>query len=187
MEFEEIKSQAKNCRKCNLWESRTNAVFGDGPTNAKVMLIGEAPGFHEDQQGKPFVGRAGKFLDELFKVANLKRENVYITNVVKCRPPNNRDPTDEEIKACYPYLDFQINYIKPKTIITLGRHASRIIFERYNLTFEGISKEHGKPREIFTLFGKLKIVPMYHPAAAIYNQSLKSVLIEDFKKVFDSV
>ncbi|MCD6575701.1 MAG: uracil-DNA glycosylase [Nanoarchaeota archaeon] len=187
MEFEEVRKQAESCMKCDLWKTRTNVVFGEGPANAEIMLIGEAPGFYEDKQGKPFVGRAGKFLDELLKAANLRREEVYITNIVKCRPPNNRDPTDEEVKACYPYLDFQINYIKPKVIITLGRHASRVIFERYNLTFEGISKEHGKPREVSNLFGKLKIIPMYHPAAAIYNQSLKSVLIEDFKKALKNV
>lgn len=187
MEFEKMKKQAENCKKCDLWKTRTNVVFGDGPTNAEVMLIGEAPGFYEDREGKPFVGRAGKFLDELLKAANLKREEVYITNIVKCRPPNNRDPTDEEIKACYPYLDFQINHIKPRVIIALGRHASRVIFERYNLEFTGISREHGKPREVSTLFGKIKIVPMYHPAAAIYNQSLKGVLIEDFKRVFENV
>ena len=187
MKFEEIKKQAENCKKCDLWKTRTNVVFGEGPTNAKIMLIGEAPGFNEDKQGKPFVGRAGKFLDELLKIANLKREDVYITNIVKCRPPNNRDPTDEEIKACSFYLDFQINYIKPKVIITLGRHASRVIFEKYNLYFEGISKEHGKAREVSNLFGKLKIIPMYHPAAAIYNQSLRSILIEDFKKAIGNV
>ena len=187
MEFEEIKKQAEICRKCELWKTRTNVVFGEGPEDAKIMFIGEAPGFNEDKQGKPFVGRAGKFLDELLKAANLKREEVYITNIIKCRPPNNKDPTDEEIKACYPYLDFQINYIKPKVIVTLGRHSSRIIFERYNLAFEGISKEHGKAKEITNLFGKLKIIPMYHPAAAIYNQSLKSVLIEDFRKALGDI
>ena len=187
MKFEEIKKQAENCRKCDLWKTRTNVVFGEGPTNAKVMFIGEAPGFNEDKQGKPFVGRAGKFLDELLTAAGLKREDVYITNIVKCRPPNNRDPTDSEIKACYPYLDFQISHINPKIIVPLGRHASKLVFEKYGLIFEGISKEHGKPREISNLFGKLKIVPMYHPAAAIYNQSLKGVLIEDFKKALGNV
>lgn len=184
MEFETIKDNTLVCKKCNLWKTRTNVVFGEGPKNAKIMLIGEAPGYNEDKQGKPFIGRSGKFLDELLEISKLKRKDVFITNIVKCRPPSNRDPTNEEIKACYPYLHFQINYIKPKIIITLGRHASKTIFEKYNLIFNGISQEHGKIYTVHTLSQELKIIAMYHPASAMYNIKFKEVLKEDFRKLF---
>ncbi len=170
--------------KCELCNGK-NVVFGDGPLDANIMFIGEAPGFNEDRLGKPFVGRAGKFLDELLKTVNLNRRDVYISNIVKCRPPKNRDPTPEEINQFYPFLDLEIKEIKPKIIIPLGRHATKTIFERYNLKFDGISVEHGKIYKVSTLFGEIKIAPMYHPAAAIYNPNLKDVLKEDLKKIIE--
>lgn len=180
MEYELVKREAENCKKCGLHTTRNNVVWGHGNINAKVMFIGEAPGSQEDLQGKPFVGRAGGLLTELLNKIDIEREDVFISNIVKCRPPKNRDPTLEEIKVCYPYLGFQIDYIKPKVIIPLGRHSTKLIMEKYNLNFEGISKEHGRSYKVSTSFGDMFIVPMYHPAAAIYNQYLKPTLENDF-------
>ena len=138
------------------------------------MLIGEGPGWTEDQQGRPFVGNAGKFLNELLGVAGLVREDVFITNVVKCRPPGNRDPMPDEIAACAPYLDRQIATIDPEVIVTLGRHSMSRWFPG-----ERISKIHGQPRKE----GNRMIVPMYHPAAALHQSSLKGAILDDFAKL----
>lgn len=136
---------------------------GSGSYDAKVMFVGgEAPGYWEDQKGLPFVGRAGKVLDELLEEIGLSRDEIYITNIVKCRPPENRDPTEEEIKACSPYLDRQIDIIRPKVIVPLGRHSMRYILEKFGFEVEPISKIHGKTFEASTLFGKFVIMPMYH-------------------------
>lgn len=145
---------------------------GDGPHNAKVMLIGEGPGFHENQQGKPFVGAAGKFLDELLGSADLKRSDVFITNVVKCRPPGNRDPQPEELEACAIYLNRQIEVINPMVIVTLGRF-SMAKFLGNNVK---ISLVHGQAKKVK---GRM-IIAMYHPAAALHQPSLKSTVISDF-------
>ena len=183
MDYEEIKKEAISCQKCDLSKTRQNVVWGDGRENAKIVFIGEGPGTNEDLQGKPFIGRAGMLLNELLRGIEIKRDDVFISNIIKCRPPGNRDPTPDEIKTCYPYLDFQINHIKPKVIIPLGRHSAKLILERYGIKFEGISKEHGRVHEVSTSFGRLNIVPMYHPAAAIYNQYLLPVLKKDFEVI----
>lgn len=183
MDYEGLERQAKECQKCVLSKTRTNVVFGDGSTSAKIMILGEAPGSNEDLQGKPFVGKAGQLLTEILKKVGIDRKDVFISNIVKCRPPGNRDPLPEEIKACYPYLDSQIEYIKPKVILPLGRHSSKLVLEKYNQTFEGISKDHGKIHQVSTSWGELLVIPMYHPAATIYNQSLKPVLEKDFENV----
>jgi DNA polymerase len=162
------------CDRCSLAQSRTRAVPGEGPENAAIMFIGEGPGFHEDQQGRPFVGPAGQFLDELLQSIGLRRENVYITNVVKCRPPGNRDPQPGEIAACQPYLDQQIALIKPKVIVTLGRYSMARAFPG-----EKISTIHGKPRKV----GEIVYVPMFHPAAALHQPSLRKTVEEDFAKL----
>jgi len=173
-QLNEIRQQVSECKKCKLHLTRNRSVPGEGPAESKVMFIGEGPGFHENEQGKPFVGQAGKFLDELLGYAGLHRETVYITNVVKCRPPGNRDPELEELAACRPYLDTQMGIIDPPVIVTLGR------FSMSHFILDGkISVIHGKP---VAIKGKL-IVPMYHPAAALHQPALKSVLIEDFKKL----
>ncbi len=181
MALGEIKAQAMGCKKCKLWLDRKNVVFGSGPLNPQVMLVGEAPGFNEDSQGKPFVGSAGKFLDELLLEAGLNREEVYITNVVKCRPPGNRDPEREEMDACSIYLAKQIELLSPKVIITLGRISTFELLWRYNieLNTSSISKIHGWVIEA----NYVKIVPSYHPAAAIYKNDLKDVLKADFRKI----
>ena len=162
------------CTDCSLCETRTHSVPGEGPEKSDILLIGEGPGFHEDRQGRPFVGPSGKLLDDLLGLIGLSRPDVYIANVVKCRPPNNRDPLPEEIKACRKYLDQQIRLLDPKVIVTLGRF-SLIRF----LPQETISKVHGQPR----LWGHRYIFPMYHPAAALHQGNLRHVLEEDMRKL----
>jgi DNA polymerase len=170
----QVASEVKVCTLCELSRSRTNAVPGEGSPAARVMLIGEGPGWHEDQQGKPFVGNSGKFLTELLENAGLAREDVFITNVVKCRPPGNRDPLPDEMQACSFYLERQISLIDPDVIVTLGRFSMARFFPG-----ERISKIHGTPKEI----GKRLVVPMYHPAAALHQGALRGTIQEDFEKL----
>ncbi len=178
-----LEERIRNCRKCPLWELRTNPVPGAGSYDAEVMFVGEAPGYWEDQKGLPFVGRAGKVLDELLAGIGLRREEVYITNIVKCRPPNNRDPTEEEIRACSPYLDMQIDIIRPRLIVPLGRHSMRYILGKFGFRVEPISRVHGKTFEARTLFGKVTIIPTYHPAAALYKPPVMEELKKDFARI----
>ena len=173
-ELTQLYDQVRVCQKCILGKGRTNAVPGEGPENAEIMMIGEAPGFYEDREGRPFVGPSGKFLDELLAGIQLKREQIYICNVIKCRPPQNRDPQPDEMEACKPYLDQQIDLIKPKVIITISRFAMARWFAD-----KKIGEIHGKPKK----FGNLVVLPMYHPAAALHQPSLKKVLQEDFSKI----
>ncbi len=170
----DLAKEVAGCNRCRLAQGRTRAVPGEGPENAAIMFIGEGPGFHEDQQGRPFVGAAGQFLDELLQSIGLKRADVYITNVVKCRPPANRDPQPDEIEACQPYLDRQITLIKPKVIVTLGRYSMARAFPN-----EKISAIHGKPRKV----GEIVYVPMFHPAAALHQPALRKTVEEDFAKL----
>lgn len=181
--MKKLEERIRKCQKCPLGKLRTNAVPGAGSYDAKVMFVGEAPGYWEDQKGLPFVGRAGKVLDELLSTIGLTREEVYITNVVKCRPPENRDPTEEEIKACTPYLDRQIDIIQPKVIVTLGRYSTSYLLQKFGFKSEPISKIHGRTFEARTLFGKIIIMPMYHPAAALYRPQIKEELRKDFAKL----
>lgn len=170
----QIVQQTAECTRCDLQFSREKAVPGSGNPQAEIMFIGEGPGFHENVQGLPFVGAAGQFLDELLADAGLKREDVFITNVVKCRPPGNRDPQVEELDACKPYLDHQIAAINPDVIVTLGRFSMGHFIN--NGKISGI---HGKP---FWSGGRM-IVPMYHPAAALHQPSLREVVKQDFAKL----
>ena len=172
--LENIAAEVSACQKCPLHQTRTRAVPGEGPANAQIMFIGEGPGFHEDQSGRPFVGAAGNFLNELLESIGLKREDVFICNVVKCRPPGNRDPELAEIDACRPYLDRQIELINPKVIVTLGRYSMARWFPEAR-----ISHVHGKPRKV----GQRMIVPMYHPAAALHQPSLRQAVVDDFNKL----
>ena len=172
--LEQVASEVTVCTRCPLHETRVKAVPGEGPANASIMFIGEGPGFHENQSGRPFVGAAGNFLNELLASINLKREDVFICNVVKCRPPGNRDPEPAEIQACAEYLDRQIELIDPKVIVTLGRYSMARWFPEAR-----ISHIHGKPRRS----GKRLIVPMYHPAAALHQPSLKQEVMDDFLKL----
>ncbi|MBO3800501.1 MAG: uracil-DNA glycosylase [Candidatus Brockarchaeota archaeon] len=177
------------CKKCRLWENRTNVVFGEGDLNSKIILIGEAPGLNEDKEGRPFVGQAGKMLNEtLLKAAGLERNQVYITNVVKCRPPKNREPFEDEVEACFPYLSIQIQFIKPKLIVTLGNIATSTLFRKFNLKFASMSQIHGKIFNVSTLsYGNLKIIPSYHPATALYNPRVLSSMMDDWKQIGEIV
>jgi len=179
--WEKIVREIKECKKCRLHKYRKNPVPGEGSLNAKIMFIGEAPGAKEDEQGRPFVGAAGKLLTTLLESIGLKRENVFITNVVKCRPPHNRDPLDVEISACLPYLVEQINIIKPRIIVTLGRISTKTIFQLGDLVFKSMSKDRGVIREAKIGEVEVKILPTYHPAAALYNPKLRSKIESDFK------
>lgn len=156
----------------------TQLVMGDGKANAEIVFIGEAPGKNEDIQGKPFVGAAGKFLNEMLAQAGMDRSDVYITNIVKYRPPNNRDPLPEEKAAFWPYLLKQLQIIQPKVVITLGRHSME-----YFLPGMKIGQVHGEPKRIAFGDHKIVIMPLFHPAAALYNGSLRQTLIDDFLKV----
>lgn len=170
----EVAAEVSTCAKCNLCKGRTKAVPGEGSPQARILFIGEGPGFHEDKQGRPFVGPAGQFLDELLTSINLKRSDVFITNVVKCRPPNNRDPLPEEIAACNDYLDRQIAAIKPQVIVTLGRYSMAKFFGN-----EKISSIHGRARKKDGYI----CIAMYHPAAGLHQASLKDTIRQDFKKI----
>ena len=170
----EIAEEVKSCTLCELFRAATHGVPGEGNPEARVMFIGEGPGWHEDQQGKPFVGNSGKFLTELIEKAGLARDEVFITNIVKHRPPSNRDPLPDEITACSLYLERQIDAIDPDVIVTLGRHSMNRYFPG-----ERISRIHGQPKKV----GTRLVVPMYHPAAALHNGSLKSTIEDDFGKL----
>ena len=176
--LKKIKKQILGCRKCTLYKKRKQPVVGSGDLNAKIMFIAEAPGYWEDVKGEPFVGRAGKILDELLASVKIKREGVFVANILKCRPPENRSPKKEEIKACTPYLLKQIEIIKPKVICALGNFSTVFIFEKYGLEkkIKGVSSLHGK----FFKSGKTMIIPFYHPAVVVYNNKMKKILIKDF-------
>jgi DNA polymerase len=172
--LQKIATETRQCTKCELQFSRKNAVPGAGPHDAEIMFIGEGPGFHENEQGLPFVGAAGKFLDELLEGIGIRRDQVFITNVVKCRPPSNRDPMAEELSACNGYLERQIQAINPKVIVTLGRFS----MQKY-LPNAKISQAHGQGLRVK---GRL-VVPFYHPAAALHQPSLRSAVEADFAKL----
>jgi uracil-DNA glycosylase family 4 len=170
----ELYSEIVQCQRCDLSQSRKNAVPGEGPENAQIMFIGEGPGFHEDQQGRPFVGAAGQFLEELLDSIGLEREEVYICNVIKCRPPGNRDPQPEEVEACRLFLDRQIELLSPRMIVTLGRFSMERFFPAAK-----ISQIHGQPRRI----GGIIYYPMYHPAAALHQPKWRQVVKDDMAKI----
>jgi len=172
--LQEIRQEITTCQLCQLARERINAVPGEGPSRVDIMFIGEAPGFHENRQGKPFVGQAGQFLDELLQAAGVERDQVFITNVVKCRPPNNRDPLPEELRACQRYLDEQIELLDPQVIVTLGR----ISMAKF-VTDGRISAIHGRTHNV----DGRKVVTMYHPAAALHQPALRQTLIEDFARL----
>jgi uracil-DNA glycosylase len=176
--LKQIGLEVSSCLKCDLHYSRKLAVPGEGPANAEILFIGEGPGFHENEQGRPFVGAAGQYLDKLLAGIKLKRSEVFIGNVVKCRPPGNRDPLPEELAACRDYLERQIQAINPKVIVTLGRYSMA-----HFLPNAKISEIHGQAMNVR---GRL-IVAMYHPAAALHQQSLKSTIEADFSRLPDII
>ena len=170
----ELHEEMRRCRRCELAKHRTKAVPGEGSENADIMLIGEAPGWHEDQQGRPFVGPAGQFLDQLLSSVNLQREKVYITNIIKARPPGNRDPLPGEILACRYWLERQIELVRPKMIVTLGRYAMATFFPG-----KSISKVHGTAQKQDGII----YYAMYHPAAALHQYSLRHTIEDDMLKI----
>ena len=173
--LEKLAKQIKVCTRCELHGSRTEAVPGEGPTHAEIMFIGEGPGASEDKQGRPFVGASGKFLERLLEQASLTRTEVFITNVVKCRPPGNRDPLPDEIEICTSnYLQHQIEIVNPSIIVTLGRHSMGLFFKGAKIT-----QIHGQMRQVGDHF----VIAMFHPAAALHQQSLKSTIMEDFARL----
>ncbi len=186
-EYANLVAKIRECRECPLHKYRKNAVPGEGPLNAKIMFVGEAPGKQEDEEGRPFVGAAGMLLTKLIEEAGMRREQVYITNIVKCRPPGNRDPTDEEIRSCIPYLWQQVRLIKPRVIVALGRHAARILFEKAGLQWRSMSQQHGKVYNAEIEKIPIKLIATYHPAAALYKPALREVLFEDFRGVIKKV
>ena len=178
-QLDQIKNEIIEKNICpGLAAQAKNLVMGDGNINAEIVFIGEAPGKNEDEQGLPFVGAAGKFLNEMLGEAGMQRSDVYITNIVKYRPPNNRDPEPDEKKAFWPYLLKQLQIIRPKVVITLGRHSME-----YFLPGMRISAIHGEPKRIQFGDDKLVVIPLFHPAAALYNTSLRQTLIDDFLMV----
>ncbi|MEN6409346.1 MAG: uracil-DNA glycosylase [Anaerolineaceae bacterium] len=166
-----VAQEVRDCTRCALHHSRRRSVPGEGPATAEIMLIGEGPGYYENEQGRPFVGASGKFLEELLGSIGMKREDVFICNVVKCRPPDNRDPLPEEILACKGYLERQIEIIHPRVVVTLGRFSMA-----HFLPMARISSVHG---QAFPVNGKL-VVPMYHPAAALHQPALRTTIVRDF-------
>ncbi|MEW5959002.1 MAG: uracil-DNA glycosylase [Chloroflexota bacterium] len=174
MNLRQLARSVHDCTRCPLHQARSRAVPGEGNPNADLMLIGEGPGFHEDRQGRPFVGASGKFLEELLGGIGYQRQEVFIANVVKCRPPGNRDPQPEELEACRDYLERQIELVDPKVIVTLGRYSMYCFFPNAS-----ISKIHGQPQQV----GRRLVVPMFHPAAALHQPKWRPLIIEDFKKL----
>lgn len=170
--LDELRKQVEGCHACPLADGRTQTVFGVGNPHARVLIVGEAPGKNEDLQGEPFVGAAGKNLNALLEIAGLTREEIFIANVLKCRPPGNRDPRVEEIQCCSPFLREQTRTINPEFIVTLGNFATKFILK----TEKGITLLHGQLQQA----GRFKVFPIYHPAAAIYDRKKQAALEEDF-------
>ncbi|HLF68685.1 MAG TPA: uracil-DNA glycosylase [Gaiellaceae bacterium] len=175
----EYAEQTASCTRCALAQGRTQVVFGSGSPDADLMFVGEAPGFHEDQQGVPFVGQAGKLLDRLLEGIGMSRADVHICNTVKCRPPGNRDPLPEEIASCEPHLFRQIELIEPKLVATLGNFATKLLSGRPT----GITRVHGHEQEVTLGARTVLLYPLYHPAAALYTPSMLKVLEEDFSRI----
>jgi len=171
--------QVSACTRCRLAQTRTQVVFGVGNPHADLMFVGEAPGFHEDKQGQPFVGQAGKLLDKLLEGIGLDRSQVYIANVLKCRPPGNRDPQPDEIESCEPHLFRQIGLIQPRVVATLGNFATKLLSGKQT----GITRVHGVEQETTVGGNPVLLYPLYHPAAALYTPAMLEVLKQDFVRI----
>jgi uracil-DNA glycosylase len=171
--------QVSGCTRCRLSQGRTQVVFGVGNPHADLMFVGEAPGFHEDKQGVPFVGQAGKLLDKLLGGIGLERSEVYIANVLKCRPPGNRDPQPDEIESCEPHLFRQIELIQPRVVATLGNFATKLLSGKPT----GITRVHGQDQEVTLGGNRVLLYPLYHPAAALYTPAMLNILQEDFRRI----
>jgi DNA polymerase len=175
----DLRDATLGCTRCALAGTRTQVVFGSGAPDADLMFVGEAPGFHEDKQGVPFVGQAGKLLERLLEGIGLTRPEVYIANVLKCRPPGNRDPLPDEIEACETHLFRQIELIRPKLVATLGNFATKLLSGKP----AGITRVHGVPQEVVLGGSRVTLYPLFHPAAALYTPSMQAVLEQDFRRI----
>ena len=171
--------ETATCERCALGAVRTQVVFGSGDPDAELMLVGEAPGFHEDQQGEPFVGQAGQLLDRLLAGIGLERSRVYLANMIKCRPPGNRDPHPEEIASCEPHLFHQVELVRPAVVATLGNFATKLLSGKPH----GITRVHGQEHEVTLGTRQVLLYPLYHPAAALYTPSMLTVLEQDFARI----
>jgi uracil-DNA glycosylase family 4 len=178
-ELDQLRAEAAVCTRCRLHQGRTQVVFGVGDPDADLMFVGEAPGFHEDQQGVPFVGQAGKLLDRLLGGIGLTRDQVYVANVLKCRPPGNRDPQPDEIEHCEPYLFRQIELIRPRVVATLGNFATKLLSGKP----AGITQVHGREQQVVLGGNPVTLYPIFHPAAALYTPRMLQVLEEDFRRI----
>lgn len=181
--MQKIIEEIYNCKKCRLWSTRKNPLVGEGKLNARIMLIGEAPGYNEDLLGKAFIGKAGKILDQLLQSVNLSRDNIYITNLLKCHPPQNHNPQLDEIKSCSGYLYRQIKFIQPRIIVTLGKYSSQEIFSKVKLNFSNISAMHGKIFTIQASYAMVNIISFYHPAIVCYKPVMLNTLMQDIKNI----
>ncbi len=186
-DMKNVTDSVNKCKKCELYKTRNKPVVGEGSLDSNILFIGEAPGRNEDNSGKPFVGKAGKIFDELLRSIGLQRNDVYITNILKCRPQNNRNPLNAEMEACTRYLTNQIEIIKPKIIVTQGNFATAFIFKKFSLKYDKISKIHSKVFEINSSHGIIKIIPLYHPAVAAYNPNTKTTLLKDFNVIKENM
>ena len=184
--YRQLKLEVEKCRKCDLWRESKHHILGEGPLNSKIMLVGLGPGYHENIEGRPFVGAAGKLLNNLLTLAGLERGEVYITNVIKCYLPDNK-AADEQVKTCGQYLDRQIDLLKPKVIVALGSVATKYLFEKHGLQYTSMDKLHGRILKVESLTCNRFIVAMYHPASALYNPSMKEVLEKDWKKLGEAL
>ncbi|WP_301665096.1 type-4 uracil-DNA glycosylase [Methanoculleus frigidifontis] len=182
-QMEALSAVIRECRKCPLWKEAHHAVPGEGSVTAGLMFIGEAPGRQEDLTGRPFVGRAGALLETLLAGIGLARSDVFIANIVKHRPPGNRDPREDEIAACTPYLDHQIRIVRPEIIVTLGRHSTRHLLSRIPVAFDRITDIRGNVYEATIADHPVRIIPTLHPAAALYNPAYRTGLEEDFAAI----
>lgn len=182
-QMNEVTAQARSCLNCDLGQTRKNVVIGSGSLDAKIVLVGEAPGRKEDESGLPFVGSAGKLLDGLLEAAGLEREEIFIGNILKCRPPSNRRPRKSEVESCEGYLMRQLEIIKPNVIAPMGNSALAYFQSRYDMGGDVIGETHGTVYEVETSWGKVKLMPLYHPAAAIYRRYLLGDLEKDMKKL----
>ena len=171
------------CRHCSLWKGRTNAVAGEGDIESSAVLVGEAPGRKEDESGKPFVGSAGKLLDEALFSVGLSRSEIYITNLVKCRPPGNRKPKSRELDECTQYLNKQLRIISPRVVAPLGNSALKYFFKKFNLSSTTIGEVHGREFLLKFEWGEVVLFPLYHPASMLYNRKLEKVFLSDLDKM----
>jgi DNA polymerase len=178
-----VSEEVSGCRLCALSEGRLKPVVGEGSLDSLVVFVGEGPGRKEDESGRPFVGSAGKFLDKLLSHIGLDRSDVYITNVVKCRPPGNRRPKSVEVRSCTPYLDEQLVVISPRVIASMGNSATSHMLRRFGLGRASIGEIHGRLFEVEAPWGRVVLFPLYHPAAVLYNRGLEAELIEDFESL----